>query len=103
MSQVKIAASKSEWWRKRIANQQRSGLSVRRFCEEEGLTENAFYKWRKQLRRPEPVRFALVERGPSLERPETPLELLLPTGECLRIGMGVDAATLRAVLEALRT
>ena len=33
---------------------------------------------------------------------ETVLELVLATGERLRIGAGVDAATLRTVLDALR-
>ena len=32
----------------------------------------------------------------------TELELILATGERLRIGVGVDGATLRTVLEALR-
>ena len=33
---------------------------------------------------------------------ETALELVLATGERLRIGAGVDGTTLRTVLEALR-
>jgi len=38
---------------------------------------------------------------PELTR-EASLELVLATGERLRIGAGVDPATLRRVLEALR-
>jgi hypothetical protein len=34
--------------------------------------------------------------------PEVSLELVLSSGERLRIGAGVDVATLRAVLDALR-
>ena len=51
-----------------------------------------------------PVRFALVERGgPRQELPAgAVLELVLTTGERLRIGAGVDGVTLRAVLDALR-
>ena len=54
--------------------------------------------------RQQPVRFALVERGATRQEPaaEAALELVLATGERLRIGAGVDAATLRTVLEALR-
>jgi len=44
------------------------------------------------------VRFALVETDASQEA----LELLWPTGERLRITAGVDLATLRTVLAALR-
>jgi hypothetical protein len=50
------------------------------------------------------VRFALVERGsaPAEFATKTELELVLVSGERLRIGTGVDVTTLRAVLEALR-
>ena len=60
------------------------------------LAQTAPEKW--------PVRFALVER--SVRRPERmaepALELVLATGERLRIGGDVDTATLRAVLDVLR-
>ena len=98
------AASKSEQWRGRLAEQERSGLSVRQFCKQQELHEHSFYAWRKRLREQGPVRFALVESGVLREGPETPtgLELVLRTGERLRIAAGVDVATLRSVLEALR-
>jgi transposase len=95
---------KAEEWAERIAAQQRSGISVKQFCKERGLTEYSFYTWRKRLQEKGPVRFALVERSARRqERPaETALELVLATGERLRIGTGVDTATLRAVLDVLR-
>ncbi len=60
--------------------------------------------WRKRLRDQEvTVRFALVERGRVRPEPAAAgLELILTTGERLHIGVGVDGATLRMVLEALR-
>jgi hypothetical protein len=64
-----------------------------------------FYYWRKRLReQQQPMRFALVERGPTRQEPagEASLELVLASGERLRIGAGVDAITLRTVLTALR-
>jgi hypothetical protein len=50
------------------------------------------------------MRFALVDREAALPTPPTEavLELVVATGERLRIGTGVDATTLRTVLEALR-
>ena len=98
------AATKSEEWRERIAEQERGGLSVRQFCKERGLTEYSFYAWRKRLQKTEPVRFALVDRRVARQEPatEAALELVMATGERLRIGAGVDAATLRTVLEVLR-
>src|SRR6266478_1800946 len=92
-------------WAERISAQQRSGVSVKQFCKEQGLTEGSFYAWRKRLQKKEPVRFALVDRRAARQEPatEAALELVLTTGERLRIGAGVDPATLRTVLEALRT
>jgi hypothetical protein len=96
--------TREDYWRARIAEQELSGMSVGRFCREQRLTEASFYGWRKRLRQAEPVRFAVVERGrtrqPSATQPG--LELVLNTGERLRIGAGVDAAALRTVLAALR-
>lgn len=100
----KAGAAKAEQWAERIAAQQRSGISVKQFCKEQGLTEYCFYSWRKRLQETGPVRFALVDRHARRQEraSETALELVLASGERLRIGVGVDAATLRLVLEILR-
>src|ERR1700686_3097972 len=94
---------KADEWAERIAAQQRSGISVKQFCKEQGLTECSFYAWRNRLQKKEPGRFALVDRPTARPEPvtEAALELVLATGERLRIGAGVDAATLRTVLEVL--
>jgi hypothetical protein len=97
------AISKDDQWRDRIAEQERSGLSVKQFCKERGVSEYSFYTWRKRLAKREPVRFALVNREAAGQEPATALELVLMSGERLRIGNGVNAATLRTVVEALRT
>lgn len=96
--------ARSEHWRERIAEQERSGMSVQRFCEEQGLTEQSFYLWRKRLRKQPPMRFALLETGAARRQraTEPDLELVLATGERLRIGGGVDPTALRKVLSALR-
>jgi len=96
------AISKDDQWRERIAEQERSGLSVKQFCKERGVSEYSFYTWRKRLAKKEPVRFALVDREAAGQEPATALEVVLRSGERLRIGSGVDAGTLRTVLEALR-
>ena len=95
---------KADQWAERIAAQQRSGISVKQFCKEQGLTEYSFYAWRKRLHESGPVRFALVERSaPRQERSAEPvLELVLASGERLRISAGVDLTTLRTVLDVLR-
>jgi hypothetical protein len=102
--ETRPANPKAEEWAGRIAVQQRSGISVKQFCKEQGLTEYSFYAWRKRLQESGPVRFALVERSAQRqERTAEPiLELMLVTGERLRIGTGVDITTLRTVLDVLR-
>jgi hypothetical protein len=76
---------------------------VKRFCEEQGLTEQSFYLWRKRFRKQQPMRFALVETGSAWQQRATEAaEPVLATGERLRIGADVDPMALRKVLEALR-
>jgi transposase-like protein len=96
------SASPRDQWRERIAEQARSGVSIKQFCKDRGIAEPAFYGWRKRLRESGPVRFALVDRTTAAQAPEWDLELTLLTGERLRIGTGVDAVTLPTLLEALR-
>lgn len=102
--EAKPANPKADEWGERIAAQQRSGMSVKQFCKEQRLTECSFYAWRKRLQESGPVRFALVERSARRQEraAEAALELMLPTGERLRIGPGVDITTLRTVLDVLR-
>jgi transposase-like protein len=100
---AKKLGSRDEDWRTRISAQERSGASVKQFCRQHGLTEQSFYYWRKRLQTPASMRFALVEAEPRRGTADHgALELVLTTGERLRISAGVDAATLRQVLEALR-
>jgi hypothetical protein len=54
------------------------------------------------LREDQTVRFALLETKPAKGEPVAVLELVLNNGDRLRIGTGVDAATLRLVLDTVR-
>jgi transposase-like protein len=92
-------------WQGLIREQQQSRLSVSAFCRQHGFSDQTFYNWRKRLAadgKDEPVRFALVETNPAGADRPAPLELILATGDRLRIAPGADAATLRAVLNVLR-
>ena len=92
-------------WQGLIREQQQSKLSVSAFCRKHGFSDQSFYNWRKRLvtdGKDEPVRFALVEANPSGADRHAPLELILATGDRLRIAPGADAATLRIVLNLLR-
>jgi transposase-like protein len=89
-------------WLELIRQQQQSKLSVSAFCRQHGFSDQSFYNWRKRLAADEPVRFALVEANASGADRPVPLELILASGDRLRIAPGTDASTLRAVLNVLR-
>lgn len=38
-------------WRKRMRQQERSGLTIRQFCQQEGLVDHQFSWWRSELKR----------------------------------------------------
>lgn len=97
-------ASRIDYGREQVAQQERSGVSVKQFCETYGVTEQSFYVWRKRLREEPPLKFALVETTPSEadSARDAGLELILGKGERLRIGRTADLALLRRVVEALR-
>jgi transposase-like protein len=98
----KTQESRREFWRRLVAEQQQSGQSVRAICRQRGASEHSFYQWRKRLAAQLPMKFALVEAGPGAPCRAEPIEVVLATGDRLRIGPGFEAATLRAVLGVLR-
>ena len=87
-----------------IARQEASGLSVLAFRRQEELSAHTLYHWAASIPRRTRVKFAMVEVSPETRcsTANAGLELLLAGGERLQIFVGVDAATLRRVLAALR-
>lgn len=102
MSAIEAVATKQKKWLDLIRQQQQSGLSVSAFCRDRGFSDQTFYNWRKRLAASEPVRFALVSAGAAGDAEHAPIELLLASGDRLRIGRNADLATLRIVLSVLR-
>ncbi len=99
---AKTREARREFWRQLIAKQQQSGVSVRVLCQEHGASEHSFYQWRKRLAAQLPVKFALVETDHGARVRAEVVEVILTSGERLRITPGVDATTLRLVLSILR-
>jgi hypothetical protein len=98
----KTQAARLDFWRQLIAKQQQSGTSVRAFCQQHRTSEYSFYHWRKRLAGQLPVKFALVETHRAAPMAVAAVEVMLTTGERVRIAPGVEAATLRLVLSVLR-
>ena len=102
---------KERYWRQLIQRWQRSGLSVRVFCECHALAVSSFYAWRRTITQrdrltlpsqaPEPVTFLPVHVRHDDAQPQPPVELVLADGRCLRIPHSFDPGHLRRVLHAL--
>jgi hypothetical protein len=103
---------KERYWRRVIGEAARSGISIRRFCQERKLRESQFYWWQRELEKRRQARalkatkdagqatFALVsEEGGEIG--SAGIELVLRDGRRLRIGKGVDEKTLRTVVGVL--
>jgi transposase len=92
-------------WRKRLTRWKVSGLKVREFCEQEGVTPTAFAHWRKEIaardarqaETAEPL-FVPVHVTPASD---ATLDVALPGGRVVRVPPGFDPAHLRAVIAAL--
>ena len=105
-----IDGDQEQFWRIAIETWQTSGLSVRQFCKDEGFAEPQFYQWRKKLTggdserdsrdKPEPSAFIEVAMPQSNS---VAVELLLTSGNTLRISVGVDTATLNTILSVARS
>ena len=101
--------SKERFWRRMVRRCRSSGLSVRAFCEEQGLSEPSFYAWRRTLaqRDAAAVRFVPVQVTPppqpttAADGSAAAVELVLGAGRRLRIGPGFDGPTLTRLLALL--
>ena len=107
--ELKADTDQQQFWQMVIETWQSSGLSVRQFCKKESLSEPSFYSWRKKLagddsqqdnqHKPEPSAFIEVAMP---KNNSVAIELLLTSGNTLRIPAGVDSATLSTVLSVVR-
>jgi len=109
---------KERYWRRVIGEAARSGVSIRRFCQQRKLRKSQFYWWQRRLKERQEARalgsrrgnnpasvagqatFALVSEDGG-ELGSAGIELLLRDGRRLRIDKGVDEETLRTVMGVL--
>lgn len=73
-------SEKEEFWRFALTQRIESGLSVRDFCRQEGLSEPSFYSWRRVIAQrdaelqKDPSELATANRRP-LQPPLTPVKV----------------------------
>jgi transposase-like protein len=101
-------SGKEQFWSGIVRLWQRSGQTVRAFCDEQGVSEPSFYAWRRILaqrdRHAAAPAFVPLHITPApATAPPPSLEVVVGAGRVVRVPPGFDAATLRdllAVLEA---
>ena len=89
-----------------MARWRRGTLSVREFCENEGLSVPTFYWWRRKLQQPDEQKlvFHPVHVVEEIREPVTRgIEVVLANGRCLRVEPGFDSSTLVKLVELLES
>jgi transposase-like protein len=104
----KSDTDQQQFWKMVIETWQSSGLSVRQFCKKESLSEPSFYSWRKKLtddkpeqdnqHKPEPSTFIEVAMP---KNNSAAIELVLTSGNTLKLPNGVDAKTLTTIISVI--
>ena len=123
------SGTRERFWRRVIGKRERSGLTIRAFCDREGLTESAYHFWRRELLkrdgavdqsssprcrtvkadvevRPVPTFASLTVGGASpeiahLSSVSMPIEIVLRDHVRVRVGRGFDVHTLDQVLRVM--
>jgi hypothetical protein len=118
----KVSDERKRFWHDLVERQPTSGLNIARFCADAGVSQNAFYVWKKRLlttaqqiraarprrkhRRKKAVAKSLVPVRviPDVchQRPiGQAIEIAWPNGITLRVAPGCDSKTLREVFDLL--
>jgi transposase len=105
MAQATRDLGREPYWRRVLGRWRRSGLSVRAFCQAEGVSEPSFYGWRRKLDQGDHKKPAFLPVHVVTEEIKEPatrgIEIVLANGRCLRVGPGFDPDTLVKVVDLL--
>jgi hypothetical protein len=110
MPRHQSSAEREQFWRRHLAQQDGSGLTIRDYCLNHGLNEHSFYSWRRMIserdRRaasatPAFLPVAVVDAPAPLNDPS--IEIQLGGGRCVRVRNGCDRVLLADVLALLQS
>ena len=99
---------KAAIWRRRVEEQQDSGLSTKVYCAREGLAVASLHYWRKRLggrqregavQAPDFMPVTLAPTSPVA--PVAPIEIRLRSGRSLQLSGRVDLSWLRSLVQIL--
>jgi transposase-like protein len=104
----KASFSARERWRRIVEQQQRSGVSVARFCRERGVAQSSLFAWKRRLARearatatPAFVAITAAAEARPSNGSGSAVELHLGDGRHLLLRPGFDPATLATALAVL--
>ena len=98
---------KAQHWRKQISRWRSSGMSMKAFCQQEGLVLGTMSRWNWELKR-SVIGQKLVELKASTmlegepERPQTPIEVVIGR-YVVRVPADAGTQQMRQVLEVLES
>ena len=108
-NEQKTDTEQHQFWQMALETFKSSGLSIRNFCKQEGLSEPAFYSWRKKFARSDKsAEDKQKDTNPSAfikvampKNKSFAIELVFSSGNTLRISSGADSQTLSNVISVL--
>ena len=117
MAKSNRSAEKESFWRLVLEEQQESELTVRAFCQREGISEASFYAWRKEIKKrdSDAKRGTMVEQqslipvnivdshadGSRRHDEARLLEVLTPSGFTLRFHQDIEPRQLNTLLSVV--
>ena len=89
---MKTQSRPHQIWQEHMNAWEKSGLSQKAYCNEQGIKLATFGLWRKRLRAPEQKRISFIKASSIVQEEGTPrnvvLQLVLPNG--VRLGLNED-------------
>ena len=100
---------KERFWRKALAEQQRSGQDIRAFCRGRGLSEPGFYAWRRAIAQRDreragesvPAFLPVTVRTPPAEREAGCIVIRLRGGRAMRLPAAMDVQRVAELVHAI--
>jgi hypothetical protein len=97
-------------WRILLARWKRSQQSIRRFCADQQISQASFYAWRREIAVRDRERANAASVPPSSPPPtfvpvrvipDTPIEIVLPSGVIVRMPIAGDPVVVARLVTAL--
>lgn len=99
---MKTQSPHHQIWQEHINAWEKSGLSQKSYCNEQGLKLATFGSWRKRLRAPDQERISFIKSSTKVQEEGAPgtvmLQLVFPNGVRLGLNEDIKESLLHVVL-----